>query len=108
MDGSDTLTTRVYPRNGYTSQTHSMNMSSPISKFSIRTTSYTPGVVVLGLSYTNCYGITVDWDVTAQVLEYISGDIGLEVINSGMSNSHPSWTEGPWGSHLFIQLRERM
>ena len=106
MDGSDTLTTRVYPRNGYTSQTHSMNMSSPISKFSIRTTSYTPGIVVLGLSYTNCLGITVDWDVTMQVLEYVSGDIGLKVVNNGYSGPHPSWSEGPWSSVLFIQLRE--
>ena len=106
MDGTDTLTTRVYPRNGYTSQTHSMNMSSPISKFSIRTTSYTPGIVVLGLSYTNCIGITVDWDVTMQVLEYVSGDIGLKVVNVGYSGQHPSWSDGPWNSYLFIQLRE--
>jgi|TARA_R110000851_G_scaffold104898_3_gene222862 hypothetical protein len=106
MDGMDTLTTRVYPRNGYTSQTHSMNMSSPVSKFSVRTTSYTPGIVVLGLSYTNCLGITVDWDVTMQVLEYVSGDIGLKVVNNGYSGPHPSWSEGPWSSVLFIQLRE--
>jgi len=106
MDGTDTLTTRVYPRNGYTSQTHSMNMSSPISKFSVITTSYTPGIVVLGLSYTNCIGITVYWDVTMQVLEYVSGDIGLKVVNTGYSGQHPSWSEGAWGSHLFIQLRE--
>ena len=107
MDGTDTLTTRVYPRNGYTSQTHSMNMSSPVSKFAIRTTSYTPGIVTLGLSYTNCFGITVDWDVTMQVLEYVSGDIGLKVVNNGYSGPHPSWSEGPWNSYLFIQLREK-
>jgi hypothetical protein len=108
INGLDTLTTRVYPRNGHTSQTHSMNMSSPTSKFSVRTTSYTPGIVVLGLSYTNCLGITVDWDVTMQVLEYVSGDIGLKVVNNGYSGPHPSWSEGPWSSVLFIQLRERL
>tara|TARA_R110002153_G_C13284617_1_gene494386 strand:- start:31 stop:681 length:651 start_codon:yes stop_codon:yes gene_type:complete len=108
MDGTDTLTTRVYPRNGHTSQTHSMNMSSPTSKFSITTTSYTPGIVVLGLSYTNCIGIRVDWDVTMQVLEYVNGDVGLKVVNTGYSGPHPSWSEGPWSSVLFIQLRERM
>jgi len=106
MNSEDTLTTRVYPRNGYTSQTHSINMSSPISKFCVTSTSYTPGIVVLGLSYTNCVGVTVNWDVTMQVLEYINGDIGLKVINHGVSGPHPSWSEGPWNSYLFIQLRE--
>ena len=89
MDGEDTLTTRVYPRNGHTSQTHSMNMSSPISKFGVTSISYTPAIVVVGLTYTNCIGITVNWDVTMQVLEYINGDVGLKIINTGYSGPHP-------------------
>tara|TARA_R110000824_G_scaffold269809_2_gene458271 strand:+ start:6411 stop:7082 length:672 start_codon:yes stop_codon:yes gene_type:complete len=107
-DGTGVLETNVYPRNGYTNPTHSINMTSPLMPFDIKNVSYTPGIVTLTLSWTQCTGITIEWDVTMQVLEYIGGTIGLKIVNNGHSGPHPSWTEGPWSSYLYIQLKERL
>ena len=107
-DGTGVLETTVYPRNGVTNQTHSINMTSPLMTFDIKDVSYTPGIVTLSLSWTQCTGITIEWDATMQVLEYIGGTIGLKIVNTGYSGPHPSWNSGPWDSYLFIQLKERL